>query len=295
MTDKVILETNFEGLGPVKRGKVRDIYDLGEQLLIVATDRVSAFDVVLPNGIPDKGRVLTGMSAFWFSRLEDIVHHHLISTDVKDFPSICQPYADELEGRSMLVMKAKPLPVECIVRGYLSGSAWKGYSATGEVCGIKLPKGLKESDQLPEPIFTPSTKAHQGEHDVNISFDIMEEMIGAWVAYTVKTISLLIYKEARDMALGRGIIIADTKLEFGLLDGEVVLIDELFTPDSSRFWPLDEYTPGKPQKSLDKQFIRDYLKSTGWDMQVKAPELTTEVINKTREIYRLIFSTLTSG
>lgn len=292
MSDKVILQTDFEGLGPVKRGKVRDIYDLGGQLLIVATDRISAFDMVLANGIPDKGKILTGLSAFWFRKLEGIVGHHLISTDVNDFPPTCRPYADVLKGRSMLVIKAEPLPVECIVRGYLSGSGWKEYSATGEVCGIELPTDLSESEQLPRPIFTPSTKARQGEHDLNISFDIMEDMVGAAVAYTVKTISLLVYKEARDIALGKGIIIADTKLEFGLIDGDVVLIDEAFTPDSSRFWPLDEYSPGKPQNSLDKQFIRDYLKSTGWDMKGRPPELTPEVISKTSEIYRLIFGTL---
>lgn len=292
MSDKVILQTDFEGLGPVKRGKVRDIYDLGGQLLIVATDRISAFDMVLANGIPDKGKILTGMSAFWFRKLEGIVGHHLISTDVKDFPAACRPYVDVLEGRSMLVRKAEPLPVECIVRGYLSGSGWKEYSATGEVCGIELPTDLRESEQLSRPIFTPSTKARQGEHDLNISFDIMEDMVGSAVAYTVKTISLLVYKEARDIALGKGIIIADTKLEFGLIDGDVVLIDEAFTPDSSRFWPLDEYVPGRPQNSLDKQFIRDYLKSTGWDMQGRPPELTPEVISKTSDIYRLIFGTL---
>lgn len=292
MSDKVILQTDFEGLGPVKRGKVRDIYDLGGQLLIVATDRISAFDMVLANGIPDKGKILTGMSAFWFRKLEGIVGHHLLSTDVKDFPSACRPYADVLEGRSMLVRKAEPLPVECIVRGYLSGSGWKEYSVTGEVCGIELPTDLRESEQLPKPIFTPSTKACQGEHDLNISFNIMEDMVGAAVAYTVKTISLLVYKEARDIALGKGIIIADTKLEFGLIDGDVILIDEAFTPDSSRFWPLDEYAPGRPQNSLDKQFIRDYLKSTGWDMKGRPPELTPEVISKTSGIYRLIFGTL---
>lgn len=292
MPDQVILQTDLRGLGPVKRGKVRDIYDLGEELLIVATDRVSAFDIVLPNGIPDKGRILTGMSAFWFRKLEGIVQNHLISTDVRDYPSICRPYADVLEGRSMLVRKAEPLPVECIVRGYLSGSGWKEYSVTGEVCGIELPTDFRESDQLPAPIFTPSTKAHQGKHDVNISFDVMVDMVGAQVAYTVKTISLLVYKEARDIALGKGIIIADTKLEFGLIDGDIVLIDEAFTPDSSRFWPLDEYATGRPQNSLDKQFIRDYLKSTGWDMKGRPPELTPEVIRKTSEIYRLIFGTL---
>ena len=295
MPDKVILQTEFEGLGPVKRGKVRDIYDLGEELLIVATDRVSAFDVVLANGIPDKGRILTGMSAFWFRRLETITGHHLISTDVKDFPAVCRPYADVLEGRSMLVRKAEPLPVECIVRGYLSGSGWKEYSATGKACGIELPAGLMESDQLPKPIFTPSTKAKQGEHDINITFDIMQDMIGSTIAYTVKTISLLAYKEAREFALSKGIIIADTKLEFGLIDGNVVLIDEAFTPDSSRFWPLDEYAPGRPQNSLDKQYIRDYLKSTGWNMRGKPPELTPEVISKTGELYRLIFTTLAGG
>lgn len=294
MKEKILLETDIDGLGPVKRGKVRDIYDLGEHLLIVATDRISAFDVVLPNGIPDKGHILTSLSEFWFNTMEDLVSHHLISTDVTDFPKICHPYTDQLKGRSMLVKKTDPLPVECVVRNYLSGSGWKEYCATGRVCGLLLPPGLKESDKLTEPIFTPSTKAHAGDHDVNITFETMEEKVGTHIAHQVKDLSLAICSRARTLAERHGIIISDTKLEFGILNGELILIDELLTPDSSRFWPMDSYSPGKPQKSLDKQFVRDYLTSINWDKKGSVPDLPPEIVYKTRDIYLNIFHILTS-
>ncbi|MFV1951434.1 MAG: phosphoribosylaminoimidazolesuccinocarboxamide synthase [Nitrospinota bacterium] len=294
MKEKILLETNIDGLGPVKRGKVRDIYDLGEHLLIVATDRISAFDVVLPNGIPDKGHILTSLSEFWFNMMEDLASHHLISTNVTDFPKVCHPYADQLKGRSMLVKKTAPLPVECIVRSYLSGSGWKEYCAAGRVCGLLLPPGLKESGKLTEPIFTPSTKAHVGDHDVNITFETMEEMVGVNIAHQVKALSLAICSRAQTLAERQGIIISDTKLEFGILNGEIIIIDELLTPDSSRFWPLDSYSPGKPQKSLDKQFVRDYLTSINWDKKGSVPELPPEIVCKTRDIYLDIFHILTS-
>jgi len=295
MSEEIILETDMDGIGPVKRGKVRDIYDLGDHLLIVTTDRVSAFDVVLPNGIPGKGAVLTSLSEFWFRRMEDLVSHHLVSTDVGAFPEACRPYAKQLQDRSMLVRKAEPLPVECIVRGYISGSGWKEYCATGKVCGQALPEGLKESERLQEPIFTPSTKAHVGEHDVNITFEEMEEIVGAQIAHQVKALSLALYSRARAFAEEKGIIIADTKLEFGAINGKLILIDELFTPDSSRFWPQDDYSPGRAQKSMDKQFIRDYLTSVNWDKNGRAPELPPEVVNRTRDIYLKTFHILTSG
>ncbi len=294
MKEKILLETDIDGLGPVKRGKVRDIYDLGEHLLIVATDRISAFDVVLPNGIPDKGHILTSLSEFWFNMMEDLASHHLISTNVTDFPKVCHPYADQLKGRSMLVKKTVPLPVECIVRSYLSGSGWKEYCAAGSVCGLLLPAGLKESEKLTEPIFTPSTKAHVGDHDVNITFETMEEMVGVNIAHQVKALSLAICSRAQTLAERQGIIISDTKLEFGILNGEIIIIDELLTPDSSRFWPLDSYSPGKPQKSLDKQFVRDYLTSINWDKKGSVPELPPEIVCKTRDIYFNIFHILTS-
>ncbi len=236
---KLVLNTDFPDLKLAGRGKVRDIYDLGETLLIVTTDRISAFDVIMNEAIPDKGYVLTQISAFWFRRMEDIIPNHIISTEVKDFPAACQKYADQLEGRSMLVKKAKPLPVECIVRGYLSGSGWKDYQATGTICGIKLPAGLKESDKLPEPIFTPSTKAELGTHDENISFERMVELCGKELSEKVRDVTLAIYAKARDIADGKGIIIADTKFEYGMYNGELIIIDECMTPDSSRFWPKD--------------------------------------------------------
>jgi phosphoribosylaminoimidazole-succinocarboxamide synthase len=286
----VVLETHLESLGPRKQGKVRDIYDLGDQLLLVATDRISAFDVILPDGIPGKGYVLTQMSKFWFEWLwlmEDIVPHHLIATSVAEFPKPCQKHAAILDGRSMLVRKVSPLPVECIVRGYLSGSAWKEYKENGKVCGQPLAKGLLESAQFSEPIFTPSTKATEG-HDLNISFEQMETMVGEVVAREVREASLKIYLRAAEFALSRGIIIADTKFEFGLdpETGHLTLIDEVLTPDSSRFWPKDAYAPGRPQPSFDKQYVRDYLDSIGWNRRPPAPKLPEEVIRQTSLKYR---------
>jgi phosphoribosylaminoimidazole-succinocarboxamide synthase len=283
---RVVIETDFKGLGPVKRGKVRDVYGLGDRLLIVSTDRISAFDVVLPNGIPNKGFVLNQLSRFWFEKTSDIVPNHLITTDAREFPEACRPYLDDLEGRSMLVKKARPLPVECIVRGYISGSGWKEYQKSGTVCGIPLPKGLVESSRLEEPIFTPSTKAEIGEHDVNISFESAQEIIGAELAAMVKDISIRIYKRAAEIALTKGIIIADTKFEFGIDEnGRLILIDEALTPDSSRFWPLDKYQPGRGQESYDKQFVRDYLLSIKWETLPNVPELPEDIVKKTSEIY----------
>jgi phosphoribosylaminoimidazole-succinocarboxamide synthase len=264
---------------------VRDIYDLGDQLLIVATDRMSAFDVVMLNPIPDKGRILTQLSKFWFDLTKEIVPNHVISTEVKDYPKACEPYQDMLKDRSMLVTKTEVLPVECVARGYLSGSGWEEYRKTGEVCGIQLPKGLVESSKLDEPIFTPATKAEMGLHDENINFERVEKIIGRELAQKLKTLSLTIYKKARDIAEKKGIIIADTKMEFGVKDKKLILIDELLTPDSSRFWPKNEYQPGGPQKSFDKQFLRDYLLSIRWDKSPPAPQLPEEIVEKTREKY----------
>lgn len=285
MTSQVVAMTEFKNLPLKGRGKVRDIYDLGDRLLIVATDRISAFDVVMPNPIPDKGRVLTQLSKFWFNLTKEIVPNHLISTEVKDFPEECRPYQEMLRDRSMLVMKTDVLPIECVVRGYLSGSGWEEYKKTGEVCTIALPKGLVESSKLEEPIFTPATKAEMGLHDENITFERVEKTIGKDLAQKVKTLSLGIYKKARDFAEQRGILIADTKMEFGVKDGKLILIDELLTPDSSRFWPKDDYQPGGPQKSFDKQFLRDYLLSIKWDKNPPAPQLPEEIVQKTREKY----------
>jgi phosphoribosylaminoimidazole-succinocarboxamide synthase len=282
---KLVLNTDFPDLKLAGRGKVRDIYDLGETLLIVTTDRISAFDVIMNEAIPDKGYVLTQISAFWFRRMEDIIPNHIISTEVKDFPAVCQKYADQLKGRSMLVKKAQPLPVECIVRGYLSGSGWKDYQATGTICGIKLPAGLKESDKLPEPIFTPSTKAELGTHDENISFERMVELCGKELSEKVRDVTLAIYVKARDIADGKGIIIADTKFEYGMYNGELIIIDECMTPDSSRFWPKDGYKPGGAQPSFDKQFLRDYLETLDWNKTAPAPPLPAEIVRKTGEKY----------
>jgi phosphoribosylaminoimidazole-succinocarboxamide synthase len=281
----VISTTEFKTLSLKGRGKVRDIYDLGDHLLIVATDRISAFDVVMPNPIPDKGRVLTQLSKFWFDLTKDIVPNHIISVDIKDFPPPCRPYEKMLTDRSMLVVKTKVVPIECVVRGYLSGSGWAEYEKTGEVCGIPLSKGLVESSKLGEPIFTPATKAELGEHDENINFERMEKIVGNELARQLRSLSLAIYKRARDFAEKRGIIIADTKMEFGVEDGKVILIDELLTPDSSRFWPKDTYRPGGPQQSFDKQFLRDYLLSLQWNKTPPAPQLPEEIIRKTREKY----------
>jgi phosphoribosylaminoimidazole-succinocarboxamide synthase len=285
MSSHVISTTEFKTLTLKGRGKVRDIYDLGDRLLIVATDRMSAFDVVMPNPIPDKGRILTQLSKFWFDLTKEIVPNHVISTEVKDYPKACEPYQEMLKGRSMLVMKTEVLPVECVIRGYLSGSGWEEYRKTGEVCGIRLPKGLLESSKLEEPIFTPATKAEMGLHDENINFERVEKIVGKDLADRLKILSLAIYKKARDVAEKKGIIIADTKMEFGVKDKNLILIDELLTPDSSRFWPKDGYQPGGPQKSFDKQFLRDYLLSIRWDKSPPAPQLPEEIVRKTREKY----------
>ena len=285
MAPNVVSITEFKTLKLKGRGKVRDIYDLGDRLLIVATDRISAFDVVMPNPIPDKGRVLTQLSKFWFNLTKEIVPNHVISTEVKDFPEECRPYQKLLRDRSMLVMKMDVLPIECVVRGYLSGSGWEEYKKTGEVCGILLPKGLLDSSKLEEPIFTPATKAEIGLHDENITFEKAEKIVGKNLAKRLRSLSLAIYKKARDFAEGRGIIIADTKMEFGIKDEKLLLIDELLTPDSSRFWPKDDYRPGGSQKSFDKQFLRDYLLSIKWDKSPPAPQLPEEIITKTREKY----------
>lgn len=285
---------SIAGLRLFRQGKVRDIYDLGDCLLMVATDRISCFDVVLPTPIPDKGKILTTLSAYWFRVMEDIAPHHLLTTEVERFPAICRPYRDKLEGRSMLVKKATPAPVECIVRGYLSGSAWKEYRERGRVCGISLPNGLVEASRLEEPIFTPSTKAPVGEHDENITFDEMVERVGKKRAEKMRDICLAVYLRAREMAEERGIIIADTKLEFGLANGHVMVIDELLTPDSSRFWPVDGYQPGKAPESFDKQYVRDYLLGLNWDMRPPVPSLPPEVVRKTQEKYLQALRRLTA-
>jgi phosphoribosylaminoimidazole-succinocarboxamide synthase len=282
----LVMQTDFPGLNLITRGKVRDIYDLGDTLLLVTSDRISAFDVIMNEPIPDKGFVLTQISAFWFRQMEDIVKNHIISTEVADFPAACQPYADVLKGRSMLVKKAKPLMAECIVRGYVSGSGWKDYKTTGAICGIKLPSGLVESDRLPEPIFTPSTKAELGTHDENVSFEKMAELCGRELAEQAREYTLKIYTRARDLADKKGIIIADTKFEFGVYEGELIIIDECMTPDSSRFWPKDLYRPGGPQPSFDKQFLRDYLETLDWGKSAPAPALPAEIVEKTAEKYR---------
>ncbi|MDP2806743.1 MAG: phosphoribosylaminoimidazolesuccinocarboxamide synthase [bacterium] len=280
-----ITQTNFPDLKKISQGKVRDIYDLGEHLLIVATDRISAFDVVLPNAIPYKGYVLTQISKFWFGQMSGIMPNHLISVDVADFPAECHKYKEELEGRSMLVKKAKPLPVECIVRGYLTGSGLKDYQKTGKVCGIDLPQGLVESSRLESPIFTPSTKAGIGDHDENISFERMSEILGSEKAEKVKRLSLEIYTAARKIGDEKGLIIADTKFEMGDYQNGLILIDEALTPDSSRFWPKVGYRPGVSQPSFDKQFVRDYLNTLDWNKQAPGPELPKEVVEKTSQKY----------
>ncbi|HUN62900.1 MAG TPA: phosphoribosylaminoimidazolesuccinocarboxamide synthase [Candidatus Sulfotelmatobacter sp.] len=280
---KVIRETHFAGVAPVARGKVRDIYDLGDRLLIVATDRLSAFDVVMATPIPDKGRVLTQLSLFWFDLLQDVIPNHVLSAT--QFPPPFDRYTEDLAGRSMVVRKTKPLPVECVARGYLSGSGWKEYRATGKVCGISLPAGLRESDKLPEPIFTPATKATSG-HDENISFERMAEILGRPLAEKVRHVTLEIYRRAAAYAEPRGILLADTKFEFGQLHGELIWIDEALTPDSSRFWPASQYQPGGAQPSFDKQFVRDYLERIRWPKTPPGPELPPDVIEATRAKYR---------
>ena len=288
---KVLRETQFAGLSPSARGKVRDIYDLGDKLLIVATDRISAFDVILPTPIPDKGRVLTQLSLFWFDLLKDVIPNHVISAT--EFPARFDKFKNELSGRSMLVRKTQPLPIECVVRGYLSGSGWKDYRTTGKICGIALPTGLFESDRLPDPIFTPATKAVSG-HDENIPFEQAEKMVGKDLAERVRAVSLELYRRASVHAEPRGIIVADTKFEFGLLNDELIWIDEALTPDSSRFWPAAHYSPGGLQASFDKQFVRDYLERMRWPKTPPAPELPPEVVDATREKYREAYRILTS-
>jgi len=280
-----VFETDFPDLNLLKKGKVRDIYDLDDSLLMVTTDRLSAFDVVMPDPIPDKGKILTQISLFWFEVMKPLVPNHLISSNVDDYPSSCKPYTEDLRGRSMLVKKTEPLPIECVVRGYISGSGWKSYQETGDICGIKLPEGLKESDKLPEPIFTPSTKAEIGLHDINIDFEEAAKKIGRTLADKVKEFSLEIYKKGAEFADKKGIIIADTKFEFGLNENEIILIDEVLTPDSSRFWPKETYKPGGPQKSFDKQYLRDYLISINYNRKPPGPSLPADVIRNTRNKY----------
>ena len=283
--EKAVFETNFQELNLVKRGKVRDIYDLGNSLLMVATDRISAFDVIMPDPVPDKGKVLTQISLFWFEVMKSLLRNHVISGNTGDYPDICKPYAEILSGRSMQVEKTKPLPIECVVRGYISGSGWKSYQKDGTVCGITLAEGLRESEKLPEPLFTPSTKEEAGDHDINIDFEEAARMIGRPLAEKVRSLSLEIYRKGAELADRQGIIIADTKFEFGLVGDEVILIDEVLTPDSSRFWPKNAYMPGGPQQSFDKQYLRDYLLSENWDKTPPAPNLPYEVIRNTREKY----------
>ena len=282
-----VLETNMPTLNMVNRGKVRDIYDLGEHLLLVTSDRLSAFDVIMNEGIPKKGQVLNQISIFWFKQMADIIPNHIVATEVSDFPAATHAYRDQLEGRSMLVKKARPLPIECIVRGYVSGSGWKEYRQQGSICGITLPEDLVESSRLEKPIFTPSTKAELGAHDENISFDEAVKLCGREIADRVSEISIEIYSRARDFAWDKGIIIADTKFEFGIMDdGSLLWIDEALSPDSSRFWPKASYQPGGPQPSFDKQFVRDYLETLDWNKQAPPPPLPDEIVAKTSEKYQ---------
>ena len=282
---QAVHQTDFPELSLLKRGKVRDVYDLGDSLLMVASDRLSAFDVILPDPIPEKGKILTHISNFWFKAVESLVPNHLIATDVAEFPAVCQPYTDILADRSVVVKKCEPVMIECVVRGYISGSGWKSYQQSGSVCGIQLPTGLKESDRLPEPIFTPSTKAEQGAHDENIDIEAAGEIVGHDLAHRVAELSLAIYQKGVDLAATKGIIIADTKFEFGMVAGDLILIDEVLTPDSSRFWPQASYAPGEAQKSYDKQYLRDYLQTLDWDKKAPAPRLPQEVILNTRAKY----------
>ncbi len=293
MSQQPIIQTDCPSLSLIARGKVREIYDLGDALLMVATDRMSAFDVVMAEPIPDKGKILNQISIFWFNVMADIAPNHLIATDVDDFPAVCKPYAGQLTGRSVLVKKTQPLPIECIVRRYISGSGWQSYQKNNQICGIDLPAGLVESDQLASPLFTPSTKADAGAHDENIDFDRAAALIGHQMAQQVKDLSLQIYQTGAQLAAEKGIIIADTKFEFGLLDNELILIDEVLTPDSSRFWPKSDYRPGGAQKSYDKQFLRDYLISINWNKQPPPPPLPQDVIEKTRAKYLEALSRLT--
>lgn len=286
MSNNVMTSTELTNIKPAHSGKVRDLYDLGDEYLIVSTDRLSAFDVVLPNGIPDKGKVLTGLSTFWFNYTKTVVENHLITTDVDEYPEVVKDDSELLLGRSMLVHKANRVDIECVVRGYLAGSGWSSYQKSGEICGQKLPSGLKESDRLPELLFTPTTKAEQGEHDEPISIDEMRNQVGSELTDELIDISFNLFNAASKHAEKSGIILCDTKFEFGERNGKIILIDEVFTPDSSRFWPADQYEPGKSQQSFDKQFVRDYLSEIGWNKQPPAPQLPDDVITKTSEKYR---------
>ncbi len=290
-----IYSTELEGIPLIGRGKVRDIYDFDDRMMIVATDRLSAFDVILPTPITDKGKVLTQISAYWFSRMESIVPNHMISVDPDDYPEEARAHAELLQGRSMLVKKADPLPVECVIRGYLAGSGWKDYQQTSSTSGVQLPAGLELSSQLPEPIFTPATKAEHGDHDENISFERMESIVGVEVARQARDLAVEIYLKGSAEAAEKGIIIADTKFEFGLLNGELILIDEVLTPDSSRFWPADTYTVGVAQASLDKQYVRDYLETLDWDKTDPGPDLPDEIVAETSRRYRAIYEWLTGS
>ena len=295
MPDNIVIKSDFADLDLVKRGKVRDVYEVDGKYLIVASDRMSAFDVVMDDPIPDKGKILTAISVFWFDKLKSVVENHIISTNPDDYPEQCQKYKDALAGRSMLVKKANPLPVECIVRGYISGSGWNDYLENGSVCNIPLPEGLKESAKLPEPIFTPSTKAEQGDHDENISFEAVIGILGKDDAEKIRDTSLEIYEFGRNFASEKGIIIADTKFEFGFDGDRIILIDEVLTPDSSRFWPVDTYNPDGPQKSFDKQYLRDYLNSLDWPKTPPPPKLPDEIVQKTREKYLEALERLTGS
>ncbi len=289
---ETLRETNFTEIGTPRRGKVRDVYDLGENLLIVASDRLSAFDVVLPTGIPDKGKVLTKLSTFWFRKVEDIVENHIIETDVEKYPGPLKRYKDQLRDRSMVVRKAKVIPVECVVRGYLAGSGWKEYKESRTICGIRLPEGLLESSKLQTPIFTPTTKAEEG-HDMNMTLEQMSGMIGERLTERLVSLSISIYEKACAIAEKKGIIIADTKFEFGLVDGDIIIVDEALTPDSSRFWSMRSYRAGEPQDSYDKQIVRDYLNTLDWGKTYPGPELPSEIVQKTRSRYMEIYEILT--
>ncbi|MBW2335146.1 MAG: phosphoribosylaminoimidazolesuccinocarboxamide synthase [Deltaproteobacteria bacterium] len=286
-------ETDFQDLNLIKRGKVRDIYDLGDNLLMVATDRISAFDVIMPDPIPDKGIILTQISLYWFEIMKPIIENHVVSADVNEYPSVCQPYAETLRERSMLVKKTTPLPIECVVRGYISGSGWKSYQESGSVCGIALDPGLQESDKLPEPIFTPSTKEELGAHDINIDFEETVNRIGIDHASKVRDLSLAIYKKGAAIAKEKQIIIADTKFEFGLVGDDIILIDEVLTPDSSRFWPKETYQPGGAQQSFDKQYVRDHLIAINYNRQPPGPVLPADIISNTRKKYLEALTQLT--
>ncbi len=290
--EKIYSEVTIPELKLFKKGKVREVYEVGEDLLIVASDRISAYDYILPSLIPDKGKILTQLSLFWFDHTQLICPNHVIATDINDYPDVLRDHADKLAKRSMLVKKTDVVPVECVVRGYLAGSGWREYRDSGVTSGVKLPGGMRQGDRLEEPIFTPATKAEEG-HDINISFKEMQKIVGAELAQKIKSVSLELYKKATFHALSKGIIIADTKFEFGLFGDDLILVDEIFTPDSSRFWPVEDYSPGKSQMSLDKQFVRDYLDSTDWDKNSPPPELPQEIVRQTFERYMEIFRLLT--